>query len=105
MVLVRQIELAAIEGGALEVVGQDLFHLASPFRRDTPEPVEEPLVQVRPQLLRHRRIGSVTKEDMCESISVVARKLSAIGTDELRGHKCQGDCADIGPEGRWIQSA
>jgi len=103
MVLVRQIELAAIERRALEVVGQDLFHLPSPFRRDAPEPVEEPLVQVRPQLLRHRRIGSVTKEDMCESISVVARKLSAIGTDELLAHKCQEDGADIGPHVRWNQ--
>lgn len=40
---------------------------------------------------------------MCESISVVARKLSAIGTDELLAHEGQEDGADTGPHVRRNQ--
>src|ERR1700724_4178338 len=59
--LVRQVDLVSVQLRALEVVGEDLLQLATLFGRYAPKPVEEPLVEVRPQLLRHRLIGSITK--------------------------------------------
>ena len=67
----------------LELVGDDLLQLVHPIGCDLPEPIDESLVQVRTQLLRHRLLDSVSNKDVREPIAVVVRNLRTIGSHEL----------------------
>ncbi len=58
------------------------------------EPVSEPRVQPRAQLLRHRRVGDVADQHMVEAEAVVAGKERAVGAYELLAPERQQRAAD-----------
>ena len=47
------------------------------------EPLRKPLVQLRAERLRHRRVHDLANEDVPEAIRVLARGRPALGPDEL----------------------
>ena len=53
--LVDSLDLRAVPEGLLEVVAEHLLHLRAAVARRNDEPVREPLVQLRPDLLRQDR--------------------------------------------------
>ena len=85
--LVREVELAPVEGGLLEVVAEDFLQLAQPVGGDALEPGGESLVELGTQFLRHRLVRRVADEDVREAVAVVAGKLRAVGPHEFLPHE------------------
>ena len=77
---------------------EDYLELTETVWRDALEPVDEPFVQVGPQLLGKRFVRCVAEQHVRKPVPVVARKLCSIGAHELLAHECQEVSPDVGPD-------
>src|SRR6266516_7319990 len=82
-VVVDRAELGPVPVRLLEVEAEDLLVLTDPVTRLAFEPVCEALVQLGPQLLRHRAVGGIADQDVAEAEGVVVREFGTPGPDQF----------------------
>ncbi len=88
-------ELGLVAGGLLEVVAGDLVALYEAVLVLV-EPGGEAGVEISPDRLRKRVVGSVADQQVTEAIAVISGKQGAVGTDELAPHECGEPGRDLG---------
>ena len=94
-------QLAAIGGGLLEVIAEDLLVLGEAPAARAFEPAGEALVELRARALGQPGIGRVAHEDVPEAVGVLGRERACLGHDHPLAH----ERAQTGCNGRRAISA
>jgi hypothetical protein len=69
------------------VVPEDLLLFLDAVAGDPLEPIGEPLVQLSPQLLRHRLVRLVADQQVAEAERLLTGQRAVLGTDQLLAHE------------------